>query len=406
MEKIAERIDKEIEKGRAMSVVALVASIIEHAYESHASDIHIDPAQEDIKIRFRIDGVLHTAHTIPRFIYDEILSRIKVLSNLRTDEHQAAQDGRFRTMVGEDLHVDIRVSIVPTYYGENVVMRLLTDNKDQFTLEALGYRPEECKKILKAIKRPHGMILITGPTGSGKTTTLYTFLKMLKSDDTSIITIEDPIEYSIPGLTQIQTNANRGLTFASGLRSILRQDPDLIMVGEIRDQETAGIAVNTALTGHLLFSTLHTSDSVTTLPRLRDMGIESYLIASTVNLLIAQRLLRKNCTKCAQKQDITKAEREALKEIISEDLINKLSAQKVGKGCDACNQTGFKGRLSINEVLVVDEPIREAILEKKSAATLKALAVEGGMTPMLEDGFMKVVSGDTTIEEVLRVIRE
>jgi len=400
------RINEELEKGRNLSIVELVNAIVAHAYELHASDVHIDPGQTTVKLRLRIDGVLHTTHVLPKHIYDEIVSRVKVLSNLRTDEHQAAQDGRFRIALSEEEHVDIRVSIVPTYYGENIVLRLLTDNKDQFTLEALGYRPEECRKILKAIKRPHGMILITGPTGSGKTTTLYTFLKMLNKDDVSIITIEDPIEYSISGITQIQTNQGRGLTFASGLRSILRQDPDLIMVGEIRDSETAGIAVNTALTGHLIFSTLHTSDAVTTLPRLHDMGIESYLIASTVNLLIGQRLLRKNCSKCSIEKPITEAEKIALRELLPEHLLATITKQKVGKGCEHCNQSGFHGRLSLNEVLVIDEAMREAILKKESSATLKRLAVQGGMTPMLEDGCLKVIAGDTTIDEVLRVIHE
>lgn len=400
------RITEELNKGHGLSIVELVDAIVAHAYELQASDIHVDPQQEDIKLRIRIDGVLQTTHTLPRGIYDEIVSRVKVLSNLRTDEHQAAQDGRFRTVLDNGQHIDVRVSIVPTYYGENIVMRLLTDNQDQFTLEALGYRPEEYAKISKALKRPYGMILVTGPTGSGKTTTLYTFLKMLNKDDVSFITIEDPIEYSVQGVTQIQTNPKHGLTFANGLRSILRQDPDLIMVGEIRDSETAGIAVNTALTGHLLFSTLHTSDAVTSLPRLRDMGIEPYLIAATVNLLIAQRLLRKTCKKCAKKQPVTDAEKESLKGIIPDQMLTKLDTQMVGQGCSACNDTGFKGRLCINEVIEINEPIREAILTKASSAALKSLAVQGGMTPMLEDGCLKVMSGDTTIEEVLRVINE
>lgn len=262
------------------------------------------------------------------------------------------------------------------------------------------------KKILKAISRPHGMILVTGPTGSGKTTTLYTFLKMLKSDDVSIITIEDPIEYAITGITQIQANPGRGLTFANGLRSILRQDPDLIMVGEIRDKETAGIAVNTALTGHLLFSTLHTSDAVTTLPRLHDMGIESYLVASTVHLIIGQRLLRKNCDKCKKAVPVTAAELKSLGEIVAPEALSGLTHQNIGQGCEVCNKTGFSGRISINEVLVVNEPLREAILERKSTTVLKKLAVENGMTPMLTDGFAKVKDGVTSIEEVLRVVHE
>ncbi len=407
MKNNAERVVEELQKESGLSIVELVDAIIAHAHEAKASDIHIDPREDEILIRFRIDGVLQNMYPIPRSNYNEVICRIKVLANLRIDEQQAAQDGRFRMILdGGKGHIDLRVSIVPTYYGENVVLRLLTDNADFQALEALGYNEKQREKIMSAIKRPHGMILVTGPTGSGKTTTLYTFLKMLNDDDTSLITIEDPIEYALPGITQIQTNPGRGLTFASGLRSILRQDPDLIMVGEIRDHETAGIAVNTALTGHLLFSTLHTSDAVTTLPRLRDMGIESYLIASTVNLLIGQRLLRRNCKKCTETNKITDSEKKSLEEVIPTKLLEELSDQKVGKGCEDCSFTGFAGRISINEVLEVNEPIREAILNKASGVTLKKLAVENGMTPMLEDGVNKVKNGNTTLEEVLRVIHE
>jgi len=399
-------VETELKNGPKLSIVNLVDAIIGHGNELHSSDIHIDPADNAIKVRFRIDGVLHTIHSLPKSIYPEVLCRVKILSNLRIDEHQTAQDGRFRLTKETGNHIDIRVSVVPTYFGENIVLRLLTDNEDQFTLEKLGYRPLEAAKILKAIKRPHGMILVTGPTGSGKTTTLYTFIKMLNREDVSIITIEDPIEYAIAGITQIQVNQNHGLTFANGLRSILRQDPDLIMVGEVRDQETAAIAVNTALTGHLLFSTLHTNDAVTTLPRLHDMGIESYLVASTVNLIIGQRLLRQNCPHCRHNRKITDAEKVSLKEIVPADLLNQLNEQTIGKGCDKCGQTGFYGRLSLNEVLLVDDVVREAILRRESIATLKKLAVERSMVPMLNDGILKVIDGDTTIEEVLRVINE
>ena len=404
--KAQERLETELRQG-VISIVDVVDALIAAAHEAGASDVHIDPTEQEVAVRMRIDGVLKTTNTLPKTMYAEVISRIKILANLRTDEHQAAQDGRFRATLDDGAQfVDVRVSIVPTYHGENVVLRLLTDNKEQYSLEMLGYREPERKKIERALKRPHGMILVTGPTGSGKTTTLYTFLKMLNDDDTSIITIEDPIEYAIGGITQIQTNSGRGLSFASGLRSILRQDPDLIMVGEIRDTETAGIAVNTALTGHLLFSTLHTSDAVTTLPRLHDMGIESYLVASTVNLLIGQRIVRKNCPKCSKKQKVTDAERESLREIVPADALEGLAEQTVGTGCAACNQTGFAGRLSINEVLEINDEIREAILTRQSTGTLKKLAKENGMTPMLEDGFLKVKSGDTTIDEVVRVIHE
>lgn len=404
--KAADRIDEGLKRGTDISIVELVDDLIGHAHDIKASDVHIDPHENEIKVRMRIDGVLQTAYSLPRNVYSEVLGRIKILSNLRIDEHQAAQDGRFRITLADGTIIDVRVSIVPTYYGENVVLRLLIDNQERHTLEGLGYRESERKKIEKALKRPHGMILATGPTGSGKTTTLYTFIKQLNKPDTSIITIEDPVEYAIPGITQIQANPQHGLTFASGLRSILRQDPDLVMVGEIRDAETAGIAVNTALTGHLLFSTLHTNDAVTTLPRLHDMGIESYLIASTVNLIIAQRLLRESCKHCLENRPITDAEREALREVLPAHLLERLHEQKVGKGCEKCNDSGFAGRLSLNEILVIDDTIREAILRRESAVVMKRLAVESGMIPMLEDGVMKVVEGKTTIDEVLRVINE
>lgn len=402
----SERIDNELQKGGGVSIVDLVDGIIEYAYHSRASDVHIAPSEKVLRLRVRIDGVLKTTHELPKTIYSEIVSRIKVLTNLRTDEHQAPQDGRFRVTLPEIGFVDIRASIVPTYHGENVVLRLLTDNAEDHTLESLGYFKKEREKLEKAIQKPNGMVLVTGPTGSGKTTTLYTLMKMLNKDDVSLITIEDPIEYAIDGITQIQTNPDRGLTFSSGLRSILRQDPDLIMVGEIRDTETAGIAVNSALTGHLLLSTLHTSNSVTTLPRLLDMGIEPYLVASTVNVIIAQRLVRRNCPSCSKAHNITAAEKNSLRGSIPDEALDELTTQKIGEGCEECNETGFLERVSLNEVLTVDDNIREAILNKASAATLKQLAISGGMVPMLEDGCRKVQSGDTTIAEVLRVINE
>jgi type IV pilus assembly protein PilB len=402
----SQKVENELKNGTSLSIINLVSGVIEHGNDLHCSDIHIDPHDHGIKIRFRIDGVLQTMYVLPKGIYQEIISRIKILANLRTDEHQEAQDGRFRYNKDNGTYIDIRVSIVLTYFGENVVLRLLTDNNDQFTLQKLGYNPAEAEKIIKALKRPHGMILVTGPTGSGKTTTLYTFIKLLNREDISIITIEDPIEYAIAGITQIQVNHKHGLTFANGLRSILRQDPNLIMVGEIRDKETATIAVNTALTGHLLLSTLHTNDAVTTLPRLHDMGVEVYLIASTVNLIIGQRLLRRNCPKCCKVRHITDVEKQSLKNIVPVNLLSQLDEVTYGSGCTHCNQSGFCGRLSLNEILVVEDSMREAILRKESIATLKKLAVLNGMTPMLEDGIIKVKNGETTVEEVLRVINE
>jgi type II secretory ATPase GspE/PulE/Tfp pilus assembly ATPase PilB-like protein len=383
-----------------------VNALAERADALGASDIHIDPAHETVRVRMRVDGVLQDICSYPKDIHGEIISRVKVLASLRTDEHQATQDGRFRYTLPNGKHVDMRVSIAPTYHGENMVLRLLSDNAADYTLEMLGYSEGDRKKILTAIKKPTGMILSTGPTGSGKTTTLYTLIKMLNSPEVSIVTIEDPIEYSVGSIEQIQVNARVGLTFANGLRSILRQDPDIIMVGEIRDAETAGIAVNTALTGHLLLSTLHTNDAATTLPRLLDMGIDAYLVSTTINIAIGQRLVRRICSSCKMSRSITKSEVLALSSVKLALPLEEGDSIYKGMGCDACAGSGYKGRVSVNEVLVADADVREAILRKASAAELRKIAIKNGMTSMLEDGFQKVRQGDTTVEEVLRVIHE
>lgn len=405
--KVDTKVEAELSRGSDISIINLVDSLIEKTYASRASDIHIDPSQKDIRVRLRVDGVLLDTYSLPKSIHSEIISRIKVLARMRTDEHQSTQDGRFRHLFPEtDEYVDVRVSIAPTYHGENIVMRLLSDKAETFTLETLGFSAKDQEKIEKAIKRPNGMILATGPTGSGKTTTLYTLVKMLNSEDVSIVTIEDPIEYAVDNIKQIQVNPRNGLTFANGLRSILRQDPNVIMVGEIRDTETASIAVNTALTGHLLLSTLHTNDAATTLPRLLDMGIESYLVASTVNIAIGQRLIRKICEHCKKQIEITPAFIESLSNATISKMINKESVIYRGEGCAECNGSGYSGRICIKEVFVADDEIREAILKKASANELKKIAVKNGMTTMAEDGFQKVLNGETTIEEVLRVVHE
>jgi len=401
------KVENELSRGIDISIINLVDSLLEKAHESGASDIHIDPGSKEIRIRLRIDGVLQDVYSFPKNIHSEVVSRIKVLARLRTDEHQATQDGRFRHIF-PDLNefVDIRVSIAPTYHGENTVMRLLSDKAEGFNLETLGFNENDQRKILKAMKKTSGMILVTGPTGSGKTTTLYTLIKMLNSKDVSIVTIEDPIEYTIDGIEQIQVNHHAGLTFANGLRSILRQDPNIIMVGEIRDSETASIAVNTALTGHLLLSTLHTNDASTTLPRLLDMGVESYLVASTVNIAIGQRLVRKICEHCKERIPMTDSLRQALSSSVVSKFIEGMEFIYKGKGCPHCNGSGYSGRVCINEVLVADEEIREAIVQKASSSDLKKIAIKNGMTTMTEDGFNKIKKGETTIEEVLRVINE
>ncbi len=403
---IKEQIEKELQQGAKISIINVVSHLIEDAHCQRASDIHIDPQQDEVLIRFRIDGILRDMYVFPVSIHSEIISRIKIISNLRTDEHYAAQDGRFRSLFSDIGPIDVRVSIVPTFYGENVVMRLLSDKAEEFTLQTLGFSPANQQKILRAIKKPYGMILATGPTGSGKTTTLYTIIKTLNVRGISIITIEEPIEYSIQGINQIQVNPRTGLTFANGLRSVLRQDPNIIMVGEIRDSETAGMAVNTALTGHLLLSTLHTNDAATTLPRLLDMKLEPYLIASTVNVAIGQRLVRKICSDCKKEKNITPAEERSLAEVLPPHLLNQHHAFFEGTGCEKCNHSGFCGRVGIHEVLVMDSVVREAVLRKKPAEEIKRIAISRGMIPILEDGFQKAALGVTTVDEVLRILHE
>jgi type IV pilus assembly protein PilB len=390
----------------AISIIELVDTIIEQAQMRQASDIHIDPSRDTLRVRLRVDGVLQEAYQLPKNIHPEIISRIKVLAGMRTDEHQATQDGRFRHTFNKGETLDLRVSIAPTYHGENVVLRLLSSKAADYTLEMLGFSDVDRQKILAAIKRPHGMILSTGPTGSGKTTTLYTLIKLLNTPTVSIVTIEDPIEYAVENVEQIQVTARAGLTFATGLRSILRQDPNIIMVGEIRDAETAAISINTALTGHLLLSTLHTNDAATTLPRLLDMGVDAYLVASTINIAIGQRLVRKICPGCKEQVLATSSVEKTLTPILLAKPIKKGDIFYRGKGCAACGGSGYAGRLCISEVLVADSTIRDAIMRRASAAELRKLAIEGGMTTMLEDGFAKARAGETTVEEILRVVYE
>ncbi len=406
MLELKHKIEQELKKPAGISIIALVQDLVAYAYAIHASDIHIDPTEKNVRVRLRVDGVLMDMFLLPKNIHSEVISRIKILSGLRTDEHQAAQDGRFRCIISQDSFVDIRVSVVPTYFGENTVLRLLTDKAAAYTLDLLGFSPENQKKILRAIKKPYGMVLATGPTGSGKTTTLYTLVKMLNKPDISIVTIEDPVEYAIEGIEQIQVNPRTNLTFAQGLRAILRQDPNVIMVGEIRDSETAGIAINVALTGHLLFSTLHTNDPATTLPRLLDMGIESYLVASTVNVAIGQRLVRKICDDCKMPKKFSPAEMKSLTEIIPPEIFKLYKTFYYGRGCDACNNTGYRGRIAIHEVLEVDDAVRAAILNKASSTEIRNIALRNGMIAMGEDALKKASAGHTTLEEVLRISHE
>lgn len=397
---------------RDSASVELVDVIVRHGYKNRASDIHVEPFSRKILVRFRIDGVMHDVLEMPKELADLIVTRIKILSRMRTDEHRAAQDGKFRfTADGEQ--IDVRVSVVPVTYGENIVLRLLSTKAQQFNLSDLGFAEQDLKKVQRAIRKPYGMVLVTGPTGSGKTTTVYAFLKILNKRDVHIITIEDPVEYDIEGVTQIQVDPKTNLTFAKGLRAIVRQDPDIIMVGEIRDAETAGIAVNSAMTGHLVLSTLHANDSATTLPRLLDMGIEPFLLATTVNIVVAQRLVRKICEKCRESYSITIEEKRLLEEepLLKAKILargTKSIAQVQwyrGKGCIACSHTGYRGRLGIYEVMELSEITREAILRRAPSEELMELAVKEGMTTMLDDGLEKIFLGTTTLHEVIRVTR-
>ena len=400
------KVEAELAKGRNISIIDLVQNLIEHAHEINASDVHIDPVEEEVVVRLRIDGVLISSFVFPKIIHSEIISRIKVLAGLRSDVHHTPQDGRFRTNINQGGFLDVRISVMPTYYGENAVFRILAKKIENFTLENLGMRDIDTAIVTKAIHKPNGMILVTGPTGSGKTTTLYTLIQMLNNSDRCLMTIEDPIEYSIKGIKQIQINSETGLSFAKGLRAMLRQDPNIIMVGEIRDEETARIAVNISLTGHLLLSTLHTNDSASTLPRLLDMKVDAYLIASTVSIVIAQRLVRKICPNCIGERKISEIDKQKLKEFLSKPEISKIKKLYFGVGCDKCAGTGFKGRIGIFEVMQINNQIKDAIVRMSSAREIKNIAIKNGMQTMLENGLSKAFKGLTTVEEVLRIIHE
>ncbi len=391
-----------------ISAISLVDLLVRYACLVKASDIHLEPTKNSFRIRYRVDGLMHDI--LPQDfkaepeIIQEVISRIKIMSGLRTDEHSIPQDGRFKIKAEAIGEVDVRVSIMATYYGENAVLRVLAGT-NEFVLEEVGFSPKELEIVKKAIAKPYGMILANGPTGSGKTTTLYTILKKLNQPDVEIITIEDPIEYSLAGLTQIQVSNQVGLTFANGLRSILRQDPNIIMVGEIRDQETANIAVNAALTGHLVLSTLHTNDSATTFPRLIDMSAPPFLVASTINIAIGQRLVRTLCEKCKDERSLSSIETKSLCELLPE-LEGKTVHSFKGKGCANCNSTGYKGRMPIHEVLEVNEPIRKLIMDRANASQIKEAAIKNGMKTMIQDGIEKALKGLTSLEEVLRIIYE
>ncbi|BBB32981.1 general secretion pathway protein E [Thermotomaculum hydrothermale] len=385
-------------------VIRLVNQMISKAVEMKASDIHVEPFEKILRIRFRIDGVLHDVDNPPRSIAPAVISRIKIMSKLDIAEKRVPQDGRINLRVlGKE--IDLRVSTVPTLHGESVVMRILDKGSIKlFDLGKLGFPPDTYKKFETLIKKPHGIILVTGPTGSGKTTTLYAVLNRLNSPEKKIITVEDPVEYQLEGVNQIHVNPQVGLTFASGLRTILRQDPDIILVGEIRDKETAEIAIQASLTGHLVLSTLHTNDACGAVTRLLDMGVEDYLISSTLIGVLAQRLVRVVCKNCRKKIKLTK---EHLLDFgIDPSKYGELPEVYTAEGCKECNFTGYVGRMAIFELFMIDENVRKMILEKPDTPKLKAYARKNGMRTLREDGFLKVIQGITTPEEVLRVTQE
>ena len=406
------------EKASELPVIKIVESILEHSVNQSASDIHIEPLEKKVIVRYRIDGILHDVMDLPQEIYSGVIARIKVISNLKLDEHRLPQDGRFK-IESTNYKVSFRVSILPVKNGEKVVMRLLKEGVKNLTLESLGLYGKNLKIVQKNIERPHGMILVTGPTGSGKTTTLYSMMEMLNKPQVNISTIEDPIEYQMPRINQTQVNTIIGLTFSNGLRALVRQDPDIIMVGEIRDTETASLAINAALTGHLVLSTLHTNSASGAFPRLIDMKTQAFLLSSTANLVMAQRLVRVLC-ESKEEYILTESDIKSLsKEYNMERILLVLKDKKIvpknttwekikfykPNPIEGCAE-GYKGRIGIFEILEITEAIKILIEKEVSSDVIQNKAIEEGMTTMLEDGFIKAIQGITSLEEVLRVTKE
>ncbi len=379
-------------------MIQLVELMIEQAVKIKASDIHIEPDEHVIRVRFRVDGIMETIFEHPSDLQDEIISRIKVMSDLNIAEKRLPQDGRFKNVV-DDKPYDYRVSTLPTYFGENVVIRILDQSSVEIQLEQLGMTDKMLSQFNATIHEPNGIILVTGPTGSGKTTTLYSALNALNTPDKNIITIEDPVEYRLPVIRQSNVNHKIGLTFAQGLRSILRQDPDIIMVGEIRDQETAAVSVQAALTGHLVLSTLHTNDTVSSVTRLVDMGVEPFLVSSSTKAILAQRLVRKLCPKCKQSYEPNPG---ILKDFGIKNVTSKVNFYR-GAGCKFCRKQGYKGRLGLYEFLLINENIRRLIVSGAQYDTLLKQALKDGLIQLKYDGFRKVLQGATSIDEVVRV---
>ncbi len=409
---------------RDAPIARIVGMILETAVKIGASDVHIEPRETDTRLRYRVDGVLQEKRTFPKQMHDSIVARIKILGNMKIDEKRIPLDGRFKVQVGKT-GTDLRISTLPTVFGEKVVIRLLKEEGNVFTFKDLGLRGLSLKNFEEAILRPVGMVLVTGPTGSGKTVTNATALAKLNTVKVNIVSIEDPVEIRVPGVTHVQVNTQAGLTFATGLRAFLRQDPNIIMVGEIRDEETAELAVHAALTGHMVLSTLHTNSAAGALPRMLDMGVENFLLASTVNAVLAQRLVRKVCSDCKEEYEAPKEAEDAIKQALENmdnerilknkdkditECMKKVQSGKPlklarGKGCDKCNSTGYKGRIGIFEVMEMTNEIAHLTLENAPESSLAETAISQGMITLIQDGYLRVVEGATTLEEVMRVAK-
>ncbi len=413
---VADTKDEKIENViKSAPISKMVSVILKHAVESRASDVHIEPTSGESRVRYRIDGVLHTSLVLPKYIHTAIVSRIKVMSNLKIDETRVPQDGRIRLNI-DGKNIDFRVSTLPLYAQEKVVMRILDTSGGVSTWEQLGFEGRNLELMKQNIDKPHGMFLVTGPTGSGKSTTLYAALQILNKEGVNIVTLEDPVEYYLDGINQSQVRPEVEYTFASGLRSILRQDPDIIMVGEIRDSETAELGIHASLTGHFVLSTLHTNDAFGAIPRLMDMNLEPFLLASTLNVIIAQRLVRTICSKCKQEIDIPTSLKEEVDKIyhsidqksLPESLRGKKGITKIfkGKGCARCDYTGYKGRVAIVEVLDVNEDIKNIIYSGGDLAKIKEIFIKQGMLTLKQDGIIKALEGKTTVEEIFTATKD
>jgi len=390
-------------------IAKIVSTILEYAVTSRASDIHIEPQEDRVRVRYRIDGILYDRLSLPKSVQEAVISRIKILSEMKIDEHRTPQDGRFNFKV-EDKEVDLRISVLPTSFGEKIVMRLLRKSGGVPTLQELGLAGSSLRNLETAMLRPHGIIIVVGPTGSGKTTTLYSVLSKLNTTRVNIMTLEDPIEYQMGGINQVQINPAVGLTFADGLRAFLRQDPNIILVGEIRDQETTELAIQAALTGHLVFSTLHTSNAAGALPRLLDLGAESFLLASTMNAVLGQRIVRQICKACKTEYvppaQLVVEMKAVLGKYFPADQTGAAVKFYRGKGCAECGSSGYLGRVGIFETLTISEKIASLVLQRADSGTIEKEAVAEGMITMKQDGYLKVLQGVTSIEEVLRVAQE